>query len=127
MSFSFHQTAGEKCDYSYELFSVIIHKGGCYGGHYHVYIRDIDELGQWEPPVRTEQNFKNNGHIIYVNHYGSFDCFQEEEYKPKCPKKTQIEVKKDTCEPKLHEDDPLSVVTAIIAQVVQNNKFNYCI
>lgn len=31
----------------YELFSVIIHKGGCYGGHYHVYIRDVDELGQW--------------------------------------------------------------------------------
>ncbi|KAM5152933.1 ubiquitin carboxyl-terminal hydrolase 40 isoform 2-T2 [Mantella aurantiaca] len=31
----------------YELFSVIIHKGSCYGGHYHVYIRDVDELGQW--------------------------------------------------------------------------------
>ncbi|XP_069839220.1 ubiquitin carboxyl-terminal hydrolase 40 isoform X2 [Dendropsophus ebraccatus] len=31
----------------YELFSVIIHKGGCYGGHYHVYIRDVDELGHW--------------------------------------------------------------------------------
>ncbi|MEE6490837.1 hypothetical protein FKM82_016019 [Ascaphus truei] len=33
--------------YTYELFSVIIHKGGCYGGHYHVYIRDVDQLGQW--------------------------------------------------------------------------------
>ncbi|TKS86795.1 Ubiquitin carboxyl-terminal hydrolase 40 [Collichthys lucidus] len=43
------QTDGEDSDYSYELFSVIIHKGGCYGGHYHVYIRDIDQLGQWEP------------------------------------------------------------------------------
>ncbi|XP_075685708.1 ubiquitin carboxyl-terminal hydrolase 40 [Rhinoderma darwinii] len=31
----------------YELFSVIIHKGGCYGGHYHVYIWDVDELGHW--------------------------------------------------------------------------------
>lgn len=31
----------------YELFSVIIHKGSCYGGHYHVYIRDVDELGHW--------------------------------------------------------------------------------
>lgn len=48
----FFQTDGEECDYSYELFSVIIHKGGCYGGHYHVYIRDIDQLGQWEPLVR---------------------------------------------------------------------------
>uniref|UniRef100_A0A671K573 Ubiquitin carboxyl-terminal hydrolase n=1 Tax=Sinocyclocheilus anshuiensis TaxID=1608454 RepID=A0A671K573_9TELE len=36
---------------SYELFSVIIHKGGCYGGHYHVYIKDIDQLGHWEAPV----------------------------------------------------------------------------
>lgn len=66
MSFFSHQTAGEECDHSYELFSVIIHKGGCYGGHYHVYIRDIDELGQWEPQVRTEQNYKDkNRHIIY--------------------------------------------------------------
>uniref|UniRef100_A0AAQ5X9G2 Ubiquitin carboxyl-terminal hydrolase n=1 Tax=Amphiprion ocellaris TaxID=80972 RepID=A0AAQ5X9G2_AMPOC len=62
------QTDGEDSDYTYELFSVIIHKGGCYGGHYHAYIRDIDELGQWEPPS------------------------------------------------KLQEDDPLSVLTAIIAQ-----------
>uniref|UniRef100_A0A672Z6L0 Ubiquitin carboxyl-terminal hydrolase n=1 Tax=Sphaeramia orbicularis TaxID=375764 RepID=A0A672Z6L0_9TELE len=68
------QTDGDDSDYSYELFSVIIHKGGCYGGHYHVYIRDIDHLGQWEPP----------------------------------------EVK--VCEPKLQEDDPLSVLTIIIAQ-----------
>uniref|UniRef100_A0A6J0UP59 Ubiquitin carboxyl-terminal hydrolase 40 isoform X1 n=3 Tax=Pogona vitticeps TaxID=103695 RepID=A0A6J0UP59_9SAUR len=35
-------------EYMYELFSVIIHKGGCYGGHYHAYIRDIDELGNWQ-------------------------------------------------------------------------------
>ncbi|KAE8580597.1 hypothetical protein XENTR_v10024482 [Xenopus tropicalis] len=33
--------------YAYELFSVIIHKGGCYGGHYHAYIQDVDELGHW--------------------------------------------------------------------------------
>lgn len=72
MSSSFHQTAGEECNYSYELFSVIIHKGGCYGGHYHVYIRDIDELGQWEPPVRKKGNYKNR-HIFYkmINHWFS--------------------------------------------------------
>ncbi|NWX84129.1 UBP40 hydrolase, partial [Nothoprocta pentlandii] len=35
-------------EYMYELFSVIIHKGGCYGGHYHVYIRDVDGLGNWQ-------------------------------------------------------------------------------
>ncbi|XP_019110038.2 ubiquitin carboxyl-terminal hydrolase 40 isoform X1 [Larimichthys crocea] len=84
------QTDGEDSDYSYELFSVIIHKGGCYGGHYHVYIRDIDQLGQWEPP--------------------------EEECKPKTQKKVKEDVKKEACEPKLQEDDPLSVLTAIISQ-----------
>ncbi|XP_078085063.1 ubiquitin carboxyl-terminal hydrolase 40 [Mustelus asterias] len=34
-------------EYEYELFSVIIHKGGCYGGHYHAYIKDTDQLGTW--------------------------------------------------------------------------------
>ncbi|KAF3845029.1 hypothetical protein F7725_008192 [Dissostichus mawsoni] len=83
------ETDGEDSDYSYELFSVIIHKGGCYGGHYHVYIRDIDQLGQWEPP--------------------------EEECKIKTQKKVKDEVKQ-MCEPKLQEDDPLSVISAIITQ-----------
>ncbi|XP_063765610.1 ubiquitin carboxyl-terminal hydrolase 40 [Eleginops maclovinus] len=83
------ETDGEDSDYSYELFSVIIHKGGCYGGHYHVYIRDIDQLGQWEP---TEE-----------------DC------KAKTQKKVKDEVKQ-MCEPKLQEDDPLSVISAIITQ-----------
>lgn len=41
------------------------------------------------------------------------------EYKPNCQKKAKEEVNTDTCEPKLHGDDPLSVVTALIAQVVQ--------
>ncbi|XP_048664715.1 ubiquitin carboxyl-terminal hydrolase 40 isoform X4 [Marmota marmota marmota] len=35
-------------EYIYDLFSVIIHKGGCYGGHYHVYIKDVDHLGNWQ-------------------------------------------------------------------------------
>ncbi|KAM8914024.1 ubiquitin carboxyl-terminal hydrolase 40 isoform 2-T2 [Spinachia spinachia] len=83
------ETDAEDSDYSYELFSVIIHKGGCYGGHYHVYIRDVDQLGKWEPP--------------------------EEERKPKTQKKSRDEVEQ-MCEPKLQEDDPLSVITAIIAQ-----------
>jgi hypothetical protein len=38
-------------DYTkYELFSVIIHSGSAYGGHYHTYIRDIDNLGVWSKP-----------------------------------------------------------------------------
>ncbi|XP_020034384.1 ubiquitin carboxyl-terminal hydrolase 40 isoform X2 [Castor canadensis] len=35
-------------EYTYDLFSVIIHRGGCYGGHYHVYIKDVDHLGNWQ-------------------------------------------------------------------------------
>ncbi|KAF1506029.1 Ubiquitin carboxyl-terminal hydrolase 40, partial [Megadyptes antipodes antipodes] len=42
------QTERDDSEYMYELFSVIVHKGGCYGGHYHVYIRDVDELGNWQ-------------------------------------------------------------------------------
>uniref|UniRef100_A0A3Q4IF21 Ubiquitin specific peptidase 40 n=1 Tax=Neolamprologus brichardi TaxID=32507 RepID=A0A3Q4IF21_NEOBR len=83
------QADGDDSDYSYELFSVIIHKGGCYGGHYHVYIKDVDKLGRWEPP--------------------------EEDCKPKTQKKAKVEFK-EVLEPKLQEDDPLSIVTTIIAQ-----------
>uniref|UniRef100_A0A8C2TPE7 Ubiquitin carboxyl-terminal hydrolase n=1 Tax=Coturnix japonica TaxID=93934 RepID=A0A8C2TPE7_COTJA len=46
------QTEMDDSEYMYELFSVIIHKGGCYGGHYHVYIRDVDELGNWQLQVK---------------------------------------------------------------------------
>uniref|UniRef100_H2MEC9 Ubiquitin specific peptidase 40 n=1 Tax=Oryzias latipes TaxID=8090 RepID=H2MEC9_ORYLA len=81
------QADGEDLDFMYELFSVIIHKGGCYGGHYHVYIKDIDQLGKWEPP--------------------------DEDVKPKAQKKEKV---KERCEAELQEDDPLSVLTAIIAQ-----------
>lgn len=81
------QTEGDDSDYFYELFSVIIHKGGCYGGHYHVYIKDIDQLGQWESP--------------------------DEDSKPKTKKKTGAA---KVCESEVQGDDPLSVLTAIISQ-----------
>ncbi|XP_040609005.1 ubiquitin carboxyl-terminal hydrolase 40 isoform X3 [Mesocricetus auratus] len=42
------QSELDDTEYMYELFSVIIHKGGCYGGHYHVYIKDVDHLGNWQ-------------------------------------------------------------------------------
>uniref|UniRef100_A0A8C7SCM5 USP domain-containing protein n=1 Tax=Oncorhynchus mykiss TaxID=8022 RepID=A0A8C7SCM5_ONCMY len=79
------QTEDDDSEYSYELFSVIIHKGGCYGGHYHVYIKDMDHLGLWEPP--------------------------EEDTKPKVQKKKEVRA---YTEPE--KDDPLSVLSSIIAQ-----------
>uniref|UniRef100_A0A674IEF9 Ubiquitin carboxyl-terminal hydrolase 40 n=1 Tax=Terrapene triunguis TaxID=2587831 RepID=A0A674IEF9_9SAUR len=51
------QTQLEDSEYMYELFSVIIHKGGCYGGHYHVYIKDVDALGNWQLQVSLEHSF----------------------------------------------------------------------
>ncbi|XP_049744442.1 ubiquitin carboxyl-terminal hydrolase 40 isoform X2 [Elephas maximus indicus] len=41
------QSELDDSEYIYDLFSVIIHKGGCHGGHYHVYIKDVDHLGNW--------------------------------------------------------------------------------
>ena len=42
-------------DYTkYELFSIIIHSGSAYGGHYHTYIRDFDNLGEWTLKNETE-------------------------------------------------------------------------
>ena len=35
-------------NFKYELQTILIHRGGAYGGHYHAFIRDIYDLGQWE-------------------------------------------------------------------------------
>lgn len=75
---------------TYELFSIIIHKGGCYGGHYHAYIKDIDHLGHWELP---EDDIKQ--------------------------KKQKVQVKPPSmsvCNAAVEKDDPLSVLTAVLAQ-----------
>ncbi|XP_042336124.1 LOW QUALITY PROTEIN: ubiquitin carboxyl-terminal hydrolase 40 [Sceloporus undulatus] len=55
------QTQLDDLEFMYELFSVIIHKGGCYGGHYHVYIRDIDELGNWQVLEEGRLNDEEKG------------------------------------------------------------------
>ena len=31
----------------YELYAVMIHSGGAYGGHYYAYIKDAGESGKW--------------------------------------------------------------------------------
>ncbi|XP_042678540.1 ubiquitin carboxyl-terminal hydrolase 40 isoform X2 [Centrocercus urophasianus] len=71
------KTEMDDSEYMYELFSVIIHKGGCYGGHYHVYIRDVDELGNWQlqededrltedKPSRENENAKETENPLAV-------------------------------------------------------------
>ncbi|KAJ8313576.1 hypothetical protein KUTeg_008137 [Tegillarca granosa] len=46
----YYEHAGPNDINEYELFSVVIHRGGAYGGHYHAYIKDIDGLGKWTHP-----------------------------------------------------------------------------
>ncbi|XP_053453263.1 ubiquitin carboxyl-terminal hydrolase 40 isoform X5 [Nycticebus coucang] len=56
------QSELDDLEYIYDLFSVIIHKGGCYGGHYHVYIKDVDHLGNWqfeEEKCKPDVNLKD--------------------------------------------------------------------
>jgi ubiquitin carboxyl-terminal hydrolase 40 len=35
-------------EYIYELKSIIIHRGGAFGGHYFAYIKDDLEEGHWD-------------------------------------------------------------------------------
>ncbi|KAM5324798.1 ubiquitin carboxyl-terminal hydrolase 40 isoform 2-T3 [Glossophaga mutica] len=46
----------------YDLFSVIIHEGGCYGGHYHVYIKDVDHLGNWQLQEKSKPGVNSEDH-----------------------------------------------------------------
>jgi len=41
-----HQVALQHGPYVYELYAVLVHSGSAVGGHYYVYIRDLDN-GQW--------------------------------------------------------------------------------
>ncbi|KAH9520404.1 Ubiquitin carboxyl-terminal hydrolase 40, partial [Bulinus truncatus] len=45
-------------DSQYELFSVVVHRGSAFGGHYFAYIRDIDDIGHWTPPENTPASHK---------------------------------------------------------------------
>ncbi len=38
---------------TYELYSVVIHSGSTHSGHYTAFIRDVDDLGHWMPPVSS--------------------------------------------------------------------------
>jgi len=48
------------------LFSIIIHSGSAYGGHYHTYIRDFDQIGKWEFPASktlTDSSSDNKSNV----------------------------------------------------------------
>lgn len=47
-----------ECCHTYELFSVVVHRGGAHGGHYHALIRDLDSRGTWSEPDKTTASNK---------------------------------------------------------------------
>ncbi|XP_030211861.1 ubiquitin carboxyl-terminal hydrolase 40 [Gadus morhua] len=97
------QIDGEDAEFTYKLFSVIIHKGGCYGGHYHAFIRDIDQLGKWEPPEEDSKNkFRKTVKTV--------------EEVPEVPEVKEVQEVKELQEPKLDVEDPLCLLTAVISQ-----------
>lgn len=54
---------------------------------------------------------------------GLYVHLQEEEHKPKSQKKIPEKVLKEVFEPNVQEDDPLSVLTALIGQVPNKCRF----
>ncbi|KAK7805232.1 hypothetical protein U0070_001132 [Myodes glareolus] len=72
------QSELDDMEYMYDLFSVIIHKGGCYGGHYHVYIKDVDHLGNWQCQVSLQFFFINSCNSIaflFLLQYSDYFAF----------------------------------------------------
>ncbi|CAC5397449.1 USP40 [Mytilus coruscus] len=70
-SFDYQKMERYKEEHSseYELFSVVIHKGGAYGGHYHAFIKDVDSLGKWiHPDEETIQlpTDPSTGEVDYI-------------------------------------------------------------
>ncbi len=50
----------------YELFSIVIHSGSAYGGHYHTYIKDTENLGNWiiAETVDDDKKAKNKQNLL---------------------------------------------------------------
>ena len=60
-------------DLIYELKSIVIHRGGCYGGHYYAYIKDDYGVGSWhvelpeqyedKPSEKTRKGFNQEDYL----------------------------------------------------------------
>ena len=64
----------------YELFSVVIHSGNTYGGHYKTYIRDIQNLGHWVPPEEEKILVSYLDYRICPNKHPGAYCSREPNY-----------------------------------------------
>ncbi|KAK3588315.1 hypothetical protein CHS0354_004734 [Potamilus streckersoni] len=66
----FYEKSNSDKDTEYELFSVVIHRGSAYGGHYFAYIRDVDNLGKWVSPEEEEIQIApdaSKGDVDYID------------------------------------------------------------
>ena len=108
----------------YELFSVIIHSGSAYGGHYHCLIKDFDNLGKWKLKENSNNN-QNSSHLsaIVAENINSIQqtkeicliCCDDEEFK-ETSAKTQELVNLDY----LKYNEPVDLLKAFIY-----NKYKY--
>lgn len=60
----------------YELKSIIIHRGGAYGGHYHAFIQD--ELGEGNWYLQMPEEFKPDPKVIEKVKYDPTKFMTEE-------------------------------------------------
>ena len=67
----------ENCEY--ELKSIIIHRGGAYGGHYHAFIQDEMKEGSWHLEVPAE--FKKEPTVVQKKAFNPKDHMTEEQIK----------------------------------------------
>ena len=67
----------ESCEY--ELKSVLIHRGGAHGGHYHAYIQDECREGNWH--LKMPEEFLPEPKVIEKKTFDPKEHMSEEEKK----------------------------------------------
>lgn len=70
----------------------MIHRGGPYGGHYHAYIRDDLEDGNWD--VELPEHFQAEPTEVTKDDPAKKEEFKQEEAKQEEPVEQKIEEKK---------------------------------
>lgn len=78
--------------YIYELYGVVIHSGGAYGGHYHAYIRDVNFKGEAPKFEPEDPSYKkileevglSEGNYLELSHDSSGVWYDFDDSSVKC-------------------------------------------
>lgn len=81
----------EEQDFIYELKSIIIHRGGAYGGHYYAYVKDDLKEGNWY--LEKHSDFQKDPQEVVQKKYNPQDFMTEEQ-------KADLEKEKNKNNPK---------------------------